>query len=39
MTTLNLTQEHRLSEAGVKVFEDTIQSSSEQKQLDKDLRG
>ena len=37
MTTLNLTQEHGPNETRVEVFEDTIQTSSEQKQLDKDL--
>jgi hypothetical protein len=37
MTTLNLTQWPGLNEAGFKVFEDMIQTSSEQKQLDKDL--
>jgi hypothetical protein len=37
MTTLNPTQWPRLNEAGVKVFEDTIQTNSEQKQPDKVL--
>ena len=36
MTTLNLTQEPGRNEAGVKMLEDMIQTSSEQKQTDKE---